>query len=79
MAGRSPTSPVSLQVRTASSDGGHVIWQEGVYPALYLLLECSRPTAGSLRISLRGVSAVGVGRGEQRNIARPPPACCLPS
>jgi transcriptional regulator of acetoin/glycerol metabolism len=44
--------------------------REGVYPALYLLLECDRPTAGSVRVSLRGRSRVEVGRGERRDTAR---------
>ena len=71
MAGRSPTShaPPKL-LQTASSHGGDVVWKAGVYPALYLLLECSRPTVGSLRVSLRGVSRVEVGRGERRDTVR---------
>ena len=70
MAGRSPTLHAPPKRQTASSHGGAVAWREGVYPALYLLLECSRPTVGSLRVSLRGVSRVEVGRGERRDTAR---------
>jgi DNA-binding NtrC family response regulator len=44
--------------------------REGVYAALYLLLECDRPTAGSLRVSLRDRSRIEIGRGERRDTAR---------
>jgi transcriptional regulator with PAS, ATPase and Fis domain len=68
--GRSSKSLVPPQIQTASSQGSLVPQREGVYPALYLLLECDRPTAGSLRVSLRGRSRVEVGRGEHRHTAR---------
>jgi DNA-binding NtrC family response regulator len=70
MPGRLARSAGSLERQTASSHGGGVTRRAGVYPMLYLLLECSRPTAGSLRISLREVPGVEVGRGEQRDAAR---------
>ena len=54
---------------TASSHGAPVAPRDGVYPALYLLLECDRPTMGSLRVSLRGISRIEVGRGERRAVA----------
>ena len=40
----------------------------GTYPALYLVLECERPMAGSARIALREVKRVVIGRGECRAI-----------
>jgi DNA-binding NtrC family response regulator len=70
VAGRVGKSSALLDRQTASSHGGRVATRAGVYPALYLLLECSRPTAGSLRMSLRGVRKVEVGRGEQRDATR---------
>jgi transcriptional regulator with AAA-type ATPase domain len=66
--GRSPRSRIP-QIQTASSRGGPGPERTGVYPALYLLLECQRPTVGSLRVSLHGRSRVEVGRGERRAIA----------
>jgi transcriptional regulator with PAS, ATPase and Fis domain len=39
-------------------------------PELILALECDRPVALSMRISLDGVAAVSIGRGKQRTVER---------
>jgi hypothetical protein len=62
---RSPAH-VPRTARTASSHGEDPVRRQGVYPALYLLVECDRPSAGSLHVSLRGIARVEVGRGERR-------------
>jgi transcriptional regulator with AAA-type ATPase domain len=65
-----PAPPPVRTARTASSHGEDPVWRQGVYPALYLLIECGRPGAGSLAISLRGLSRLEVGRGERRELER---------
>ncbi len=70
---RSPAhAPFTAQ--TASSHGEDPVWRQGVYPALYLLVECDRPSAGSLHVSLRGIARVEVGRGERRTLDRGEPS-----
>jgi transcriptional regulator of acetoin/glycerol metabolism len=41
-----------------------------IAPQLFLVLECSRPLAGSVRCSLEGIDHVVLGRGKAREIAR---------
>jgi hypothetical protein len=70
-----PVMTTTLQ--TASTDGGHVRWADGAYPALYVLVECHRPLAGSLRVSLRDVTHALLGRGDDRAVSRDGSRCRL--
>ncbi|HEV7556311.1 MAG TPA: FHA domain-containing protein, partial [Kofleriaceae bacterium] len=68
---------MTTTLQTASTDGADVRWTDGSYPALYVLVECNRPLAGSLRVSLRDVTHVLLGRGDDRAVCRDGSRCRL--